>query len=811
MEALNIGYLLVIFLSCCYCQSNVIESERSLNEKQDVKVSSIKLDKILTTLLLVQNDVRNLKQKVKLIDTKLFTDEETTCKRKDETRDYIIQNCGNNTQNFNTHYTIDGDYGKFSKQGFCRVIIPKTVDGQSYKITARLYNNIGPQGVNSGFLGLAYNVQDEFNFDFVYLRIHRPETCFRSGFLQNGKVIWTGGKSGTCPEGPPPGRKWFKMQIFVHESAAVLYLNGIKTTNLTPHFPTLGRGGVVVATGHRNIIQFKHYDITTINKSNFKFFSCKSYNRIGDDYYLAEGEKGEWPTAGFCRALSKTALKRDNYAISVSLYNQALHSRNDHGLMGVMYNVLNEYNYDFVYFRPKSYGGCYTTGYVQNSQLHWVNSKVGSCPGGPLKKNTWINITVNVRGHRVTVLADNKHIVASTTHFPPTARGGVLLSNGRQNVVAFRHFNIIPIKPDPFSFHNCAEKTKEIGDYIVLDAQHGKWPEATFCKAISKKVTRGKHYFLSSELFIQNTLTAQDSNYFGLMFNAKDENNYDFVYLTPHKYHVCFKVGYVINSQMQWSGIVEGECPGGKPMVGSWAKLELAVGGSDVMMYLNGKHLFTYKAHYPTIGRGGVIVGNGFTNVLSFRNFLNYKTQPSPFYFRSCGEGTHNMNDSFLLDASLPKTRPASFCRAVSRELLAETTSMTSYAVSASFFNVDSWQGADWGTFGLIYNAKDNENFDFFLLNLQKVNDCYEYGSLFNGAPKYNRDFSGKCLTVPPARKWFTLKVHVKKDTSEVLVTLNGKELAKIKSRSPFVGRGGVLVLNGSKNEVMFKDFRTNI
>lgn len=82
MEALNIGYLLVIFLSCCYCQSNVIESERSLNEERDVKVSSIKLDKILTTLLLVQNDVRNLKQKVKLIDTKLFTDEKTTCKRK---------------------------------------------------------------------------------------------------------------------------------------------------------------------------------------------------------------------------------------------------------------------------------------------------------------------------------------------------------------------------------------------------------------------------------------------------------------------------------------------------------------------------------------------------------------------------------------------------------------------------------------------------------------------------------------------------------------------------------------------------------
>ena len=78
-------------------------------------------------------------------------------------------------------------------------------------------------------------------------------------------------------------------------------------------------------------------------------------------------------------------------------------------------------------FRPKSDGGCFTTGFVQNSQIQWtLSSKVGSCPGGPIKQNDWINIIVSIHDQRVSVQASKKHIVTATTHFPAVGRAGVL-------------------------------------------------------------------------------------------------------------------------------------------------------------------------------------------------------------------------------------------------------------------------------------------------------------------------------------------------------------------------------------------------
>lgn len=89
----------------------------------------------------------------------------------DPAKNYIIQNCGNNTFNTGQHYIVDGDYGTYNTHGFCRVIIPTLVNtNDGYQITVWLYNTIGPRGINSGHLGLAFNVKDEFNFDFVYLR-----------------------------------------------------------------------------------------------------------------------------------------------------------------------------------------------------------------------------------------------------------------------------------------------------------------------------------------------------------------------------------------------------------------------------------------------------------------------------------------------------------------------------------------------------------------------------------------------------------------------------------------------------------------
>ena len=83
---------------------------------------------------------------------------------------YEVEYCGNRTSNQRKYFLVDADHGSWEKHGFCQVFSPMTVSGQNYKVSGHLYNVIGPQGFDSGFLGLAYNIEDKHNFDFVYFR-----------------------------------------------------------------------------------------------------------------------------------------------------------------------------------------------------------------------------------------------------------------------------------------------------------------------------------------------------------------------------------------------------------------------------------------------------------------------------------------------------------------------------------------------------------------------------------------------------------------------------------------------------------------
>lgn len=767
-----------------------------------------KLDVILEALANLREDIDQLKGKITLLQPKKGKSDHV-CKERDPSQYYVIQNCGNHTQGYKQYFVIDGDNNNHnSKAEICRLIVPTLVHGKSYKITAKMYNNVGPMGVNSGYLGFAYNVEDEFNFDFVYISIHQAEKCYQSGFLQKGRVIWSNKQTGPCPEGPPSGREWFRLTLYVTEMEATLYINGVQVSNLVPHYSTIGRGGLVIATGKHNMMQFKHYNISSTSTAVFKFMSCRSHSKVGDSYNIMVAEEGKWPTAGFCRAISKITVNRQNYEVSVSLYNQGDSSSRDGGLLGVIYNVHNYYNYDFIYFRPSSRGGCYTTGFVQNSQIQWMNSKVGPCPGGPKGSGMWFNVSIEIRGSLASIQLSGKHIISTNTHFSPLGRGGVLMANGNKNIAAFRNYHLKAIPPYPFAFHNCAGSTKEIEDYFILDAKHGKWPQNTFCMAVAKTKVSGPYYFMAVEIFMQGTLPGRETDYAGIIFNVENENNYEFVYLTPHGYKFCFKAGFVLNGEIQWASVIEGKCVGFQPKSGVWIQLEVTVSNEDAMISLEGRHLITYRPHYPATGKGGVIVGNGFRNVLTFRNFVLYETRPFMFSFHSCGEGTHITNSSTVLDASLPRHRPLLFCRALYRNTSNTSMLNETYAIQATLFNIDSWRGGDWGNLGIIYNAKDYANFDFVFLNFESQDECYQYGSLFNGVPRYNREFTGRCEIKPPASKWFKLRLYINHMSNTVKMRLNDKDIGTIKSNSPYNPRGGVLVPNGFKNIIMFRDFK---
>lgn len=53
---------------------------------------------------------------------------------------------------------------------FCRVFSARKLSDMNYVVTAEMYNVIGYHGIDYGFPGIAYNIENNQNFDFVYLR-----------------------------------------------------------------------------------------------------------------------------------------------------------------------------------------------------------------------------------------------------------------------------------------------------------------------------------------------------------------------------------------------------------------------------------------------------------------------------------------------------------------------------------------------------------------------------------------------------------------------------------------------------------------
>lgn len=134
--------------------------------------------------------------------------------------------------------------------------------------------------------------------------------------------------------------------------------------------------------------------------------------------------------------------------------------------------------------------------------------------------------------------------------------------------------------------------------------------------------------------------------------------------------------------------------------------------------------------------------------------------------------------------------------------------------ISRKFFSMNL---LDFSNLIFLGQTASNIIIDWFLLLVKWVKflcsiltttgECYQYGHVFNGVLNLNRGLTGKCETNPPARKWFDLKVVVSKTESQVEVLLQDATIAKIKPTLPYLTKGGVLVPNGFRNLVMFRNF----
>ena len=118
-----------------------------------------------------------------------------------------------------------------------------------------------------------------------------------------------------------------------------------------------------------------------------------------------------------------------------------------------------------------------------------------------------------------------------TTKYPATGQGGVLVANGYKNIAYFRNFTIIPFQAG-YRISSCVAGTSGVsGNHFVLDANHGSWPKDGFCSALNEEVKLNtENYAISAQLFNKIGWNGVNSGHLGILYNAKNSKNYDFVY-----------------------------------------------------------------------------------------------------------------------------------------------------------------------------------------------------------------------------------------------------------------------------------------
>merc|ERR1712227_329240 len=143
------------------------------------------------------------------------------------------------------------------------------------------------------------------------------------------------------------------------------------------------------------------------------------------------------------------------------------------------------------------------------------------------------------------------------------------------------------------------------------------------CVALRKNLKISGEYQLSSQLINVGPPTGERN--FGVVFNAEDEKNYDFAYLSYDVHDKCIKVqpGYVekgvITKLKKKLGCIDRQPK-------KWNALKLIVKEecnhcNNVEAFVDGRSVGSFEAHFATRGFGGVLAENGFNNIAEFRKF----------------------------------------------------------------------------------------------------------------------------------------------------------------------------------------------
>ena len=70
-----------------------------------------------------------------------------------------------------------------------------------------------------------------------------------------------------------------------------------------------------------------------------------------------------------------------------------------------------------------------------------------------------------------------------------------------------------------------------VGDEYTLNASQGVWPNKGFCRVLSaQNAPDTKTYMISVDFYVPKVTKANAANFLGVLFNAEDQNNFEFIY-----------------------------------------------------------------------------------------------------------------------------------------------------------------------------------------------------------------------------------------------------------------------------------------
>ena len=111
--------------------------------------------------------------------------------------------------------------------------------------------------------------------------------------------------------------------------------------------------GVIVSNGGDNELTFRNFKLKTIKPLEFKFSNCGKKTHKNNGHYTMDGLLGHWPRDGFCTALPRYTADVLFMEYSVLVKFKIIESMIvvDSRNAGLMFNVVDENNYEYVYIR----------------------------------------------------------------------------------------------------------------------------------------------------------------------------------------------------------------------------------------------------------------------------------------------------------------------------------------------------------------------------------------------------------------------------------------------------------------------------